>query len=274
MPSGFDEFASTVKVMQEGDWWLVESNGLPAHGMMRGITSWQQQVPVAQPYSGANAWRIPARPSPASSPVSARASLYRGAIALAANGVPIFNALNNRGDDAYLAGELDEWGGHCGRADDYHYHVAPLHLAGDVGTDKPIAWALDGYPLYGETEPDGSKVSGLDSLNGHDHGRLGYHYHATRTYPYVNGGLKGVVTVSGDQIEPQPRTTPFRPAGEPLRGARITSFTSRTSGSYLLTYSLDGREGSVSYAVGSSSVAFEFTSPDGTTTRETYARKG
>ena len=98
MPSGFDEFSSTVKVMQEGDWWLVESNGLPAHGLMRGITSWQQQVPVAQPYNGANAWRIPAHPVPAASPVSARTSLYRGAIALAANGVPIFNALNTTWD--------------------------------------------------------------------------------------------------------------------------------------------------------------------------------
>jgi len=274
MPSGFDEFASTVKVMQEGSWWLVESNGLPAHGMMRGITSWQQQVPVAQPYSGANAWRIPVRAVPAANPVSARTSLYRGAIALAANGVPIFNALNNRGDDAYLAGELDEWGGHCGRADDYHYHVAPLHLSGEVGADKPIAWALDGYPLFGVTEPDGSRVSGLDGLNGHDHGRLGYHYHATHTYPYVNGGLYGVVTVSGDQIEPQPRTSPFRPAGEPLRGASITSFTSRSSGAYVLTYSVDGREGSVSYVVGPDSVAFEFTSPEGVLTRETYARKG
>ena len=46
-----------------------------------------------------------------------------GAIALAVNGMPIFNALNNRGDDAYLAGELDDWGGHAGRADDYHYHM-------------------------------------------------------------------------------------------------------------------------------------------------------
>ena len=95
--AGFDEFASTVSVTRDGKWWLVESNGLPAHDMMVGITSWQQQVPVSQPYTGSNAWRIPVEPEIAGSPVSARTALYRGAIALAANGVPIFNALNNRG---------------------------------------------------------------------------------------------------------------------------------------------------------------------------------
>ncbi|MEY4015136.1 MAG: hypothetical protein RIS46_132, partial [Actinomycetota bacterium] len=31
---GFDEFASTVKVFASGDYWQVESNGLPAHNMM------------------------------------------------------------------------------------------------------------------------------------------------------------------------------------------------------------------------------------------------
>ena len=133
-------------------------DGMPAHQMMVGITSWQQQVPTPQPYSGGNAWRIPARPVFAEHPISAKTQLYRGAIALAVNGVPIFNALNNRGDDAYLAGELDKWGGHSGRADDYHYHVAPLHLQSTVGPTNPIAWALDGFPIYGALEPDGSAI--------------------------------------------------------------------------------------------------------------------
>ena len=38
-------------------------------------------------------------------PASAKNRFLRGAIALAVNGVPIFNPLNNRGDDAYLAGD-------------------------------------------------------------------------------------------------------------------------------------------------------------------------
>lgn len=271
--AGFDEFASTVSVMRDGRWWLVESNGLPAHNMMVGITSWQQQVPTPQPYTGSNAWRIPVDPVVASSPVSARTALYRGAIALAANGVPIFNALNNRGDDAFLFGELDKWGGHAGRADDYHYHIAPLHLVETVGRDKPIAFALDGFPIYGETEPDGSKVKSLDEFNGHFDKTGAYHYHGTRTYPYINGGLRGVITVAGDQVDPQPTTRPFRPSLEPLRGATITDFSSPAKNSYVLGYSTAGGSGEVAYVVSDTEASFTFTAPDGTVTREKYARR-
>src|SRR5438067_1282618 len=82
------------------------------------------------------------QPSP--SPVSIKNRFLRGAIALAANGIPIFNPQNNRGEISYEIGELDEWGGHCGRADDYHYHIAPLHLQEVLGRELPIACALDG----------------------------------------------------------------------------------------------------------------------------------
>lgn len=269
---GFDLFADSVRVVNDGTFWLVESNGLPAHNMMVGIVSWQQQVPTAQPYVGANAWRIPTAPVLADVPVSARTSLYRGAIALAANGVPIFNALNNRGDDAYLAGELDQWGGHAGRADDYHYHIAPLHLQEVLGAERPIAYALDGFPIYGDTEPDGSAVGALDEFNGHSMSDGSYHYHGTRTYPYINGGLRGAVSVVDDQIDPQPVTRPFRPALEPLRGAEITAFSSPATGSYRLEYTLDGATGEVAYVVTDASVAFTFTDTAGTVTTETYAR--
>ena len=152
---GFSAFAKSVKVFKSDKYYLVESDGIPAHQMMVGIKSWQQQVPTVQPYSGTNAWSIPITPVIASTPMSAKDHFLRGAIAIAVNGIPIFNALNNRGDDALLAGELDDWGGHCGRADDYHYHIAPTHLQTIVGKKVPIAYALDGFPIYGETEVDG-----------------------------------------------------------------------------------------------------------------------
>ena len=94
--------------------------------MMVGIKSWQQQVPLPQPYNGNNAWQIPLHPVVAENPISAKTNLFRGAIALAVNGIPIFNPQNNRGEVSQEIGELDEWGGHCGRADDYHYHAAPV----------------------------------------------------------------------------------------------------------------------------------------------------
>ena len=270
---GFDEFASTVKVITRGDYWLVESNGIPAHNMMVGITSWQQQVPIPMSYTGSNAWQIPKYPKLADNPISAKTQLYRGAIALAVNGVPIFNALNNRGDDAFLFGELDQWGGHSGKADDYHYHIAPLHLSNIVGTKKPIAYALDGFAIYGSTEPDGGAMKKLDEYNGHIGTDGVYHYHGTTTYPYINGGMRGIIRgVVGDQVDPQPTTKPIREAGMPLQGATITDFSSRTSNQYALEYSVGGKTGLVEYVVTSSKVAFTFTSPSGVVTTETYSR--
>ena len=185
--------------------------------------------------------------------------------------MPIFNALNNRGDDAFLVGELDEYGGHCGRADDYHYHVAPLHLLETVGSTNPIAYALDGFAIYGSVEPDGSPLADLDEYNGHLGADGVYHYHGTTTYPYINGGLVGVVEVS-DQVEPQPETPSFRPAGEPLPGATITGFDDIGGGAYRLEYTLDGEVGSVDYTVADSTVVFVFTNPRGDVTTETYTR--
>lgn len=269
--AGFDAFAGTVSAFTSGDVWLVECNGMPMHQMMVGIESWQQQVPIAQNYTGTNAWQFPMTPELSDEPVSARTGLFRGAIAIAVNGIPIFNALNNRGDDAFLVGELDEFGGHCGRADDYHYHVAPLHLQDVVGPANPIAYALDGFAIYGSVEPDGSPLEELDEYNGHIGADGVYHYHGTTTYPYINGGLVGVVRVS-DQVEPQPTTTAFRPAGDPLPGATITGFDDHGDGSYRLEYTLDGAVGSVDYTVTDTTVSFVFTSPTGDVTTETYTR--
>lgn len=249
----------------------VESNGLPAHPMMVGITSWQQQVPLPQKYFGDNAWQIPLQPVPAQTPASTKDRFLRGAIAIAVNGIPIFNPLNNRGDDAFLFGELDEYGGHCGRADDYHYHIAPVHLEKTVGKGKPIAYALDGYPIYGYEELDGSPVRNLDALNGHKDANGQYHYHATKTYPYLNGGFYGEVVERDGQVDPQPRAEPLRPALPPMQGAKIVGFEETKPGSYKLTYDIRGRNGTVSYQLDpSGSATFEFVDPQGKKTSETY----
>ncbi|MEM6364319.1 MAG: YHYH protein, partial [Planctomycetota bacterium] len=152
----FKPFAKTVNVRFDENYLFVESNGMPAHPMMIGITAWQQQVPLPQSYVGENAWRIPLHPLPAANPMSTKQHFFRGAIALAVNGVPIFNPIKNDGKtDTLIAGELDKWGGHCGRADDYHYHIAPVHLEKIVGPGHPIAVALQGFPIYGYDYPTG-----------------------------------------------------------------------------------------------------------------------
>ena len=271
--SGFSAFAKTVKVFKGDKYYLVESHGLPAHNMMIGIKSWQQQVPTIQNYVGTNAWSIPIKPVIAAHPISARDHFLRGAIALAVNGVPIFNALNNRGEDALLAGELDDWGGHCGRADDYHYHIAPTHLQTLIGKKVPIAYALDGFPIYGETENDGKKVIGLDEFNGHFDSKKRYHYHATKNFPYINGGFKGVVTEVEGQVDPQPSAKAFRPAGVPLRGAEITGLERIGENSFDLTYSLNGSNFHIKYSATLSEVNMQFIDASGAIRTEVYKRK-
>ena len=270
---GFSSFADRVKVFKNSKYYLVESDGLPDHGMMVGIRSWQQQIPTPQPYAGTNSWPIPIKPVISKNPISAKNHFLRGAIALAVNGVPIFNALNNRGEDAFLAGELDEWGGHCGRADDYHYHIAPFHLQEVIGTKAPIAYALDGFPIYGEKEADGKKVIGLDEFNGHFDSKKNYHYHGTKAFPYINGGFKGVVTELDGQVSPQAATKGFRPAGTPLRGAAITSFSKVNTDSYLLEYKLNENIYQIIYKASKTEVEIEFRNPNGDTRREVYTRK-
>ena len=270
---GFTTFAKSVKVFKSGKYYLVESNGIPAHQMMVGIKSWQQQVPTIQNYAGTNAWSIPIKPVMATNPISAKDHFLRGAIAIAVNGVPIFNALNNRGDDALLAGELDDWGGHCGRADDYHYHIAPTHLQSVVGKKVPIAYALDGFPIYGETEVDGKAVTGLDAFNGHFDSKKNYHYHATKSYPYINGGFKGVVTEIEGQVDPQSSTKAFRPAGEPLRGAVITGLDRVGDSTFDLKYTLNGSDYHVKYTASLSEVSMQFIDSVGSTRTDVYQRK-
>lgn len=269
---GFSAFASSVKVLKSGAYYLVESNGLPPHNMMVGITNWQQQVPVPQPYTGSNAWKIPVTPRLSANPVSAKTNLFRGAIALAADGVPIFNALNNRGEDSFLIGELDRWGGHCGKADDYHYHVAPLHLSKTVGATKPIAYALDGYLIYGSVEPNGTAMRPLDEYNGHEF-KGTYHYHGTTTYPYINGGMRGVVTVKDGQVDPQPALRPFRPDGAPLPSAAITEFARTGSSEFALTYTYSGGSYHIDYTATLQDVSMTFTDPAGRKSTQTYSRR-
>lgn len=296
----FDVFAPFVKTRWDDRWLYVESDGLPhlpnaknagtyAYPLMVGIKSWQQQVPLPQAYTGDNAWQIPLKPELADKPISGKTQLYRGAIALAANGVPIFNALNNRGDDTFKVGELDEYGGHAGRGDDYHYHIAPLALQKVVGKDKPIAYALDGFPLYGLFDPAAKKgedkscplfgTEKLDELNGHfgmnlDGSKGLYHYHASIAYPYINGGVRGKVAVKDDQIEPQPRANPVRQWLQPLRGARITGFKTLEEKSWSLEYTISGKKHLVNFRIeDGGKYVFDFIDPDGTKKTETYTAR-
>ncbi|MFM7743931.1 MAG: YHYH protein, partial [Verrucomicrobiota bacterium] len=268
----FAAFSQKIRVRHDDHFLYVEGDGLPAHGMMTGIKAWQQQVPLPQDYVGTNAWRIPLKPVPSKTPASIKNRFLRGAIAIAANGIPIFNPQNNRGEISADIGELDRWGGHCGRADDYHYHAAPLHLQETLGKALPIAYALDGYAIYGLAEPDGSAPKGLDPFNGHTTPALGYHYHASTRYPFINGGFHGEVVELEGQVDPQPRAQSVRPALQALRGAEITGFTAGAKGQGgHLTYAVGGKNGSVDFAPAQGGGwKFTFAETDGSKREETY----
>lgn len=256
----------------DDDFLYVESDGMPAHKMMVGITAWQQQVPLPQDYSGDNAFRIPRHPVLADKPLNVKSALFSGAIAIAVNGIPIFNPIKNDGKtDTYIAGELDDFGGHCGRSDDYHYHLAPLFLVDTIGRENPIAYGMDGFPIYGLTEPDGSNPVGLDELNGHKDAKGNYHYHSTKGFPYLNGGLRGRVKLVKDAAVSQGLTTAVRPWLQALKGAKIVGFTWPSPNHYSLEYTIDNKSSFVNFSWDEKkNYTFEFVDPAGNKRTETY----
>lgn len=273
--SAFEPFIPSVATSWDNTYFYVESKGIPNHTMMVGISNhgWQQQVPNPQCYIGSNHWSIPLNPVVASTPVPVSATHFlKGAIAIAANGVAIFNYHTNTGVDSYLDGQLDIYGGHCGRGDDYHYHTAPMHLytLGQTTTNLPCAFALDGFAVYGSVEPNGSAMAVLDTNHGH-YGTNGiYHYHGTATAPYMIGNMVGVVTEDANlQIVPQAASRPVRNENwTPLGGALITSCVpNATNNGYNLSYNLNGVLGyATNFSWSGATYTFKYVTPTGTTT--------
>lgn len=271
--SAFAAFRQHVTTSWDATYFRVGSLGIPEHEMMTGITAWQQQVPIPQCYLGANAWSIPLNPVVSANPIPVNPDHFsRGAVAIAVNGVSIFNPYTNTGVDAFLDGQLDKWGGHSGRADDYHYHTAPMHLYGKQPARLPIAYAFDGYPVYGTSEPDGSALRTLDAQHGHDDPAIGYHYHGSAAAPYMIAAFHGVVTEdSTHQLIPQAAAKGVRPALTPLKGAVITGFTANGPNGYILSYTLNNQVYKVDYSwTNTGSFTFKFINPDNTATTNTY----
>ena len=271
--AAFSPFLANVTTSWDNNYFYVESKGIPTtHTMMVGISNhgWQQQVPIPQCYTGNNHWSIPLNPIIETTPVPVNESHFtRGAIALAINGVPIFNPYTNTGVDAFLDGQLDNFGGHCGRGDDYHYHTAPLHLYNQTTSSLPIAYALDGFAVYGSLEPDGSAMSSLDINHGHSLNGV-YHYHGTTTAPYMIKNMVGQVTENVTlEIVPQAHAQPVRTENwGPLSGALITSCIENASNNgYNLSYTLNnGSPYATNYSWNGSTYTFNYVTPSGTTT--------
>ena len=78
--SAFSAFKPAIATNWDDTYFYIASNGIPNHNMMIGITSWQQQVPITQPYNGTNSWSIPLQPAYATIPLSTKTNLMKGAV--------------------------------------------------------------------------------------------------------------------------------------------------------------------------------------------------
>lgn len=239
--------AVPVSVSCDETYAYVSSKGLPSHSMMNGITATNLQVPTVQNFWGTNAWRIPLNPQLATNPISA----VDGPIGIAVNGVPIFNPCKQGGcqnGDTKILGELDSCNGHAGRADDYHYHAAPICLmatkADSYWNTHPVGWALDGFGIFGFNNPDG-QIANRDGLCGGNTSQVsnapqGYSYHVSTASPYVLSCFRGVPSPDlANQAAKfssmrQPPVTPFAVSSVALTtdhsdGYQVLEFTAERS---------------------------------------------
>ncbi|MBK1832360.1 YHYH protein [Verrucomicrobiaceae bacterium R5-34] len=258
----FLPFAKTLGISWDDDFLYIEGNGLPDHPMMKGIKAWQQQVPLAHDFTGTQRFKIPLKPVITTG--KPQELTIKGPIALAVNGVPIFHALTQSGRDAYAAGELDQWGGHCGRADDYHYHIAPAHLGKSVGKGNPVAFGMDGHPVY-LANPATDKP--LDLCHGYVDDQGKYRYIGNLKPPYVMAYFRGKADLAD-----RPPTHPVRPFLRPLDGATITGFSGDVEKGFSLQYDVRGKTGQVDYQITEKGADFVFKKPNGEVEKASYQR--
>ncbi|EKD92936.1 MAG: hypothetical protein ACD_28C00299G0005 [uncultured bacterium] len=141
---------------------------------------------------------LPVQPTLAATPRCAS-----GMVAIALNGIAIFNGLDAGGKDAVAHEIQDQCDGHPQKDGQYHYHNLSNCLEDtprDTEHSALVGYALDGFGLYGKKGENGKILTNadLDECHGHTHeikweGSLKnmYHYHATEEYPYTIGCFKG-----------------------------------------------------------------------------------
>lgn len=254
-------FADAVTVTCEDGFAVISSDVYPDHEMMTGIVATNEQVPVpAEGYAAP----IPLEPKLGSTPQTRDAAL-----GVAVNGVPIFDYTGGgemteedlyhyqTQHDTYQTQQLDECGGHAGRGDDYHYHMTPVCMIAQMenaGPDAIIGWAFDGFPIYGDTNPDGTPIAEgvLDVCNGQPDETFGYRYHTSEDAPYIVQCLMGEVA----DIRELPRVSPLVAVGTnegvgpgvpPRGGVENLVFTQAADGSRSMDYTYQGEDYYIRY---------------------------
>ncbi|MFO0696898.1 MAG: YHYH protein [Polyangiales bacterium] len=262
-------FGNLVDVSCDATYAHVTSDTYPEHELMNGIVGTNEQVPVPAP---GHSVPIPLAPRRATSVTS-----VDGALGVAVNGVPIYDysaagELNlgtyDPSVDTKALGQLDHCGGHAGRGDDYHYHAAPTCMMASManaGDDAILGWAFDGYPIYGDRNPDGTTIAAgeLDVCNGRSDSTFGYRYHTSTAPPYILQCLVGAVDTAM-----LPRVPPLSAQGgmgsresgtPPAGGVQNLSYVTDASGARTLSYDYQGQHYYLRYTpvAGSNCYAFE-----------------
>lgn len=237
--AGADYPKPTLSAKCVGDKFVVESNDIPHYTFV-------QTTP--NPLKGVDEhFEIPRTPTYSA---QTTAIPLLGVAGFAVNGLPFFgpNEAAQPANEAYgdpiYNGLMDACLGHTSPGE-YHYHSMTVKCLDEaslvaepwMNADPPaseaspvIAWALDGYPIYGPLEctdagcgtvvtmksgydkigdptshawdayawaaHDGDATY-LDECNGHEGPGGDYHYHATETFPYILGCYHGVTDGSG-----------------------------------------------------------------------------
>ena len=123
-----------------------------------------------------------------------------GMIGISMTGVAFYNALDDAGRDAAAHEVQDLCDGHPQGKGQYHYHSSSPCLPGADG-DALVGWALDGFPILGMKDADGTVLhnAALDACHGRAEnitvqGRhYDYAYRLTPEYPYTLGCFVGQV---------------------------------------------------------------------------------
>jgi hypothetical protein len=200
LPGGYRHFRENVEVEEDGARMVIRSDGVPDHPSPYFPTNDPRYI---APHAGMRVnpnriqeqnlvFRVPANPTFAASPTDTRL----GPIGVAVNGVAFYNQYAR--ENAPLDREIisfDIYNGHPQNRGMYHYHIEPTYLTAD-DSGALIGYLLDGFPIYGPTEEDGSNPTGLDDCNGHTHATEDYpdgiyHYHVVPAPPYLIGCYKG-----------------------------------------------------------------------------------
>ncbi|SFR47231.1 YHYH protein [Litoreibacter janthinus] len=266
--AGFD---TSVTVICTDDHAIIQSDTYPDHQLMTGISGTNEQVPVPADYAAP----VLLSPKLGTTPLTRDAAL-----GVAVNGVPIYDytgggemaqsdlAHHQAQHDTLQTNQLDLCGGHAGRGDDYHYHVKPtcmIDQMANAGDEAIIGWAFDGFPIYGDNNPDGTEITAgvLDVCNGQTDEAFGYRYHTSSRAPYIVQCLMGEVA----DFDRLPRVPPLSassgggaaPGRPPRGGVQNLVFTEDANGRRSMDYSHEGESYFIRYAPSEQTGCYDFT---------------